>query len=108
MTEQPRYPYVLADERKAIAARQVKLMTGGQPDRTRCMVLLSDFWRSADDMCQEPRTHRVEVYSYESGVTSGGVFGPATTYSAACDKHTAEAKAAPGFIDAYPIHDPDA
>lgn len=108
VTEQPRYPAVLDGEQKAIAAAQVNLMTGGQPDRTRCMVLLTDFWRSPADMCQEPRTHHVEVYSYEAGFASSGVFSPATTYSAACDQHTEEIKAAPGFIDAYPITNPAA
>jgi hypothetical protein len=104
MTPHPEFPFVRADQRQAIAAQQVKLQTGGQPDRSRCMVLVSDFWRSAADMCQEPRTHRVEVYSYTCGVTAEGVFSPATTYSAACDAHTEAIKAAPGFIAAYPIN----
>jgi hypothetical protein len=99
----PEFPFVPADQRKVIAAQQVKLMTGGQPDRSRCMVLLTDFWRTPADMCQEPRTHHVELYSYECGFTAEGVFSPATTYSAACAAHTERIRIAPGFIAAYPI-----
>lgn len=97
------YPDVPADAYETIAAQQVYLMTGGQPDKTRCMVLLADFWRSAADMCQNVKTWHVEVHDYRCGFATQGVFSPALTLSSCCDEHVEQVRVAPGFISATPI-----
>ncbi len=97
------FPDCPADARETIADQQVYLMTGGQPDATKCMVLLADLWRSAADMCPNRKTWHVEVHDYRTGFETGGVFSPALTMSSCCDEHVEQVRSAPGFISAEPI-----
>lgn len=90
-------------DRQAIAAQQVYLMTGGRQDRTRCYVLLADFWRSEADMCPEVSTHQVCVDDYRCGITTMGEFTPAETGTKVCAAHESAVRQAPGWRWSRPL-----
>lgn len=84
-------------QRLETAAQQLHIMTGGRSDRTRCYVLLAEFWSSEADMCPEPATHRVEYDDYRTGLLTEGVFYPASTTSRVCAAHEKQARRMPGW-----------
>ncbi|MEU0078427.1 hypothetical protein ABZY58_11070 [Micromonospora tulbaghiae] len=90
-------------QRLDLAVQQVYLMTGGRTDRTGCYVLISEGWRSQDDMCPEKSTHQVCVDDYRCGMSTGGQFFPAETTTTVCAGHEEQVRRAAGFRWSRPI-----
>lgn len=85
------------------AEQQPRLMTGGRTDTSGCYVLLTEFWRSQDDMCPNTATRQVCVDDYRCGMTADGMFEPATTYTKVCGDHEEQVRRAPGFRWSRPL-----